>query len=253
MRKGSLYRIEKKKMKGRKIGMVVAGVMVVQFLWLMICFRPPLTDKDLLDGYYLTLVNMPVLDTIFFPLLMAMIASRLCEVEHKGSNLKLLYTLMDRKKLFDIKLLMGIRYISLIALLQIAMIFAAAKIAGFTGKILWLHILWAAVSAALMNLSLFLMQEILSFWFENQMIPLAIGLFGSFFGLFSLFVQQVRSGAFYSYYLLLTMINMDWDEKTRITTFYEMPFPVGKLATVLVVTIILYGLGKWVIIQKKEV
>lgn len=194
MRMGGFYRIEKKKMKGRKIGIVLVLVMAVQFLWLMVCFRPPLTDQALLDGYRMALVNMPVLNTVFFPLLMAMIASRLCEVEHKGSSLKLLYTLMDRKKLFDIKLLMGIRYIGLIGILQIAMILGVAKIAGFTGEVLWPHIFWAAVSAALMNLALFLMQEILSFWFENQLIPLAVGLFGSFFGIFSLFVQQVSKG-----------------------------------------------------------
>lgn len=248
-----LYQLEKQKIKGRKIGLIVAIVLVIQFVWLLTCFRPPVTESDLADGYYMILIDLPVLNTIFFPLLIAMIASRICEIEHKGNNLKLLYTMMDRRKLFDSKFLIGLRYILLIALIQFILIFAVAKIVGVTAAPPWFHCIWIPLSCILMNIVLFLMQEILSFWFENQMIPLAVGLFGSFFGIMSLFIQQVREISLWASYLMLGTINMNWDSETRIITYYELPAPWVKTMGIVAVILLFYTAGKWFVIDKKEV
>ena len=248
-----LYQLEKQKIKGRKIGLIVAIVLVIQFVWLLTCFRPPVTESDLADGYYMVLIDLPVLNTIFFPLLIAMIASRICEIEHKGNNLKLLYTMMDRRKLFDIKFLIGLRYILFIALIQFILVFAVAKIVGFTAAPPWFHCIWIPLSCILMNIVLFLMQEILSFWYENQMIPLAVGLFGSFFGIMSLFIQQVREISLWASYLMLGTINMNWDSETRIITYYELPAPWVKTLGIVAVILLFYTAGKWFNKNKKEV
>lgn len=249
----NLYQLEKQKIKGRKIGLITAIVLVIQFAWLLTCFRPPVTEADLANGYNMVLIDLPVLNTIFFPLLIAMIASRICEIEHKGNNLKLLYTMIDRKKLFDIKFLIGVRYIMFIALVQFILIFAVAKIVGFTTAPPLFHCVWISMSCILMNIALFLMQEIGSFWFENQMIPLAIGLFGSFFGIMSLFIQEVREISLWASYLMLGTINMNWDSETGITTYYELPIPWWKILGIIVAILLFYTVGKWLVMSKKEV
>ena len=249
----SLYRIELKKIKGRKIGLAVIVNLAVQLVWLMACVRPPLSAKDLEDGYQFLLINLPTLNMIFFPLLMAMIASRCCEIEQKGNNLKLLYTMMDRKKLFDLKFLIGFRYILFIFVSQVAMVLVLAKIIGFTARTPWFDCIWIPLTGFIMNIAVYLLQEILSFWFENQMIPLAIGLFGSFFGIMSVFIPQIRELGFWSFYLLLGTVNMSWDVETKITTYYTIPIPWDKLCMVFVIIAILYPLGKWFFTNRKEV
>lgn len=253
MKKASLYSIEKKKIKGKKLGLMLGLVLFLQFFWLLLCFRPPLTSKERLDGYYSLLVNLPTLNTIFFPLLIAVFASRLCEIEHKGNNLKLLYTLMERKKLFDLKFLLGLKYILMIGMIQFGLIFLTARLIGFTGTAPFVSCIWIPVTGILMNTALFLLQEVLSFWFENQMISLSFGLFGSFFGLFSLFIPQIRNATFWSYYLLMSNVNMDWNSKTRVITYYTEAFPWQKVIVVLLTIVLFYCLGSLVVIKKKEV
>lgn len=249
----SLYQLEKKKIKGRKIGLMVTGVILLQLIWLLTCYRPPLTEKELTDGYYVAVMNIATMNAICCPLLMAAIASRTCEIEHKGSNFKMLYTLMERKKLFDVKLLLGLRYIGFIGLAQFVIFFIVSSIIGFKGEVPWFSCIWIPVLGILMNTALFLMQEVLSFWFENQMIPLAIGLFGSFLGIMSLFIEQIRQMTFWAYYTLLATVNMDWNEKTRIITYYEIPMQWGKIAIVLGVIATCYCVGKWIVVNRKEV
>lgn len=252
MREG-LYQIEKKKIKGRKVGWLVILVLGLQLVWLFACYRPPLTQKDLSDGYYLALINIATINAICCPILMAAVASRICEIEHKGNNFKMLYTMMDRKKLFQVKLLIGMKYIVLIGLAQFVMIFVLAAEIGFQGSIPWKCCVWIPISGIIMNTALFLIQENLSLWFENQMIPLAFGLFGSFVGIMSLFIEQIRHMTFWSYYTLLATVNMDWNEIDKTTTFYEIPMPWDKIAIVTAVILAGYFFGKRILVHRKEI
>ena len=49
------------------------------------------------------------------------------------------------------------------------------------------HVLYFMLQNVTVSLVVYLLQVMLSFRFENQIIPLAAGLFGSFIGLFSWF------------------------------------------------------------------
>lgn len=60
------------------------------------------------NGYLMLLYQLPMVNTIFFPVLGMVVASRLCDLEHKGDNLKLLCTLEEKGRLFDAKLLYGL-------------------------------------------------------------------------------------------------------------------------------------------------
>ena len=60
------------------------------------------------NGYLMYLYQLPMVNAIFFPLLGMVVASRLCDLEHKGDNLKLLCTLAEKGRIFDAKLLYGL-------------------------------------------------------------------------------------------------------------------------------------------------
>ena len=87
------------------------------------------------------------------------------------------------------------------------------------------HVLYFMLQNVTVSLVVYLLQVMLSFRFENQIIPLAAGLFGSFIGLFSWFFPDTslfRWIFVWGHYSLLHFIGNNWDETTRVSTFYDV-------------------------------
>ena len=91
-------------------------VPVVVFLW-----TGRLTSNDpeeLANAYSALLYALPVLNAILMPVVMALLASRLWDIEVKGSTTKLLYTLQSRRSLFAAKAAFGIGEVVLMVTLE---------------------------------------------------------------------------------------------------------------------------------------
>ena len=94
---------------------------------------------------------------------------------------------------------------------------------------------------------------ILSFHFENQILPLAAGILGSFVGLFSWYFSDgmLKKCILWGYYSELCFIIMDWDPKTRIVTYYDAPFDWLAFGILLAVLAAGYGAGRWLFLKKE--
>ena len=96
------------------------------------------------------------------------------------------------------------------------------------------------------------LQQILTFSFKNQMVPLSFGLFGSFLGLFSLFFpRKLQYFVIWSYYSLLQTTGMSWYETTHIMSFYEVNFNWPTFFIVLVLSVLCYEIGKRMFLSKE--
>lgn len=73
------------------------------------------------NGYMLYLYQLPLINTIFFPLMCTLIASRLAETEHSGGGFRRLCVIAERGRVYDAKLIYGI-----IPVLLCAVLFCAA-------------------------------------------------------------------------------------------------------------------------------
>ena len=73
-------------------------VPLIMILW--VGGLAPSDPEELANGYSALLYSLPVIEAILMPVLMAVLASRLWEIEVKGSMPKLLYTLQERRSLF---------------------------------------------------------------------------------------------------------------------------------------------------------
>ena len=73
-------------------------VPLIMILW--VGGLAPSDPGELANGYSALLYSIPVIEAILMPVLMAVLASRLWEIEVKGSMPKLLYTLQERRSLF---------------------------------------------------------------------------------------------------------------------------------------------------------
>lgn len=218
-------KVEFMKMRYRKAGLMVAmlvGLLLVYELWGL----RQAHAEELMDGYLRLFLDLPLINTILMPTFLAMLESRLCDAEIKGNMLKLLCTMERKGRLFDKKLLLGMIYLLLIIGIQVVMVLLLGLAFGFSNPLKGILLIQFIVQLFLPCLAILILQQTLSFFFENQIIPLAVGLLGSFIGLFSWFFpgQAFRFAFIWAYYTLLGFINYDWDETTRIITYYEVDF-----------------------------
>ena len=98
--------------------LICLAVPVVVYLWAGAA--APTGADELANAYSALLFALPVLNAILMPIVMALIASRLWDMEVKGSTTKLLYTLQSRRSLFAGKALLGTGEVLLMVTLEMA-------------------------------------------------------------------------------------------------------------------------------------
>ena len=180
-----LLALEFCKCRRRKLTLVCAGLLAAQLLW----FGAYLTRQDaeaLAQGWMLLLYNLAMVDAIMLPIGVAVIASRSCELEHRGHTLKLLETAVTPGRLYAAKLAWGALVLAGLLLARGALFLALGLAMGFPGGTPWgRFVVFTALSWAV-SMTLYALQQGLSLRFANQAVALVCGIFGSFVGLMAL-------------------------------------------------------------------
>lgn len=245
------WKTEWMKVRYRKIGLLLLAFLALTFLWIVWAIRDAHLE-ELLDGYRWVFVNVSMINTILLPTMTSMLASRLCDAELKGNTLKLLYTMERSGRLFDMKLLMGACYLFFYVAAELVLFFVFGKMYHFGQPLSLRHVLYFLVQNYLVTLAIYLLQQVLSFFFENQIVPLAAGLFGSFVGLFAWYLPRNPLGWFlpWNYYSLLGFVSYHWNEETRILHFYDVPFHTTAFGVLLMMLVLGYILGKGLFLKR---
>ena len=243
--------LEFQKIRRRKVWMIVAAMILVQILW-SVWGVSRMDAQDLAQGWMFFLYQFPLLNSIMMPVIAAVVASRLCDIEHKGQMLKSLNTLMPAGRLFAAKFLCGALYMIGVVVLQLVVIVAVGEIAGFAGAPPIDKLLFYLLFTSAVNLTILLLQQVLSLLFVNQMIPLTVGLLGGFAGLFIMyFPQNLERFLVWGYYGVLMLVGLNWDAATRITDFYYTPVDWVGFITLAVVFCAIYSIGRTFFIRKE--
>ena len=123
---------------------------------------------------------------------------------------------------------------------------------GFPTQIPWGKLLLSFALCFGVSFVIYALQQGLSLWFVNQAVPLAVGIFGSFVGLFALFFPQwVQRCVIWGYYGVLIQAGMNWDPVTRATEFYwvqTQPLEFGLLALWMIVVL---AVGRGLFVRKE--
>ncbi|MEE0434216.1 MAG: ABC transporter permease [Peptococcaceae bacterium] len=216
----STLRLEFFKCRRRKIYLVCLALIAAQLLWMSVSFRR-MEPEDLRQGWMMILYNLAMIDSFMLPLATAVIASRNCEIEHKGSTLKCLETLTTPGKIYNTKLLWGAIVLALVLILRTLLFLGIGYYEAFQGGIPYRAFAVFTFISWLVSMMLYTLQQGLSLRFANQAVPLVIGLAGSFLGLMGLFFPDVVQRLLpWSYYGLFSQVAMWWDEATRYTEYY---------------------------------
>ena len=92
----------------------------------------PASPEELANGYSALFYSIPVIEAILLPLMMAVLASRLWDMEVKGNTTKLLYTLQSRRSLFAGKAVFGVLEVLLTIVLELSCIPVLGWVHGYT-------------------------------------------------------------------------------------------------------------------------
>ncbi|MDD3369083.1 MAG: ABC transporter permease [Lachnospiraceae bacterium] len=232
--------IECKKHKRKYHFLVLGALLLLQALYL--AWGMDRADH-LPQGWMIQLYNLPILNSLLLPTVMAVLASRHMELEHKASSWKQLYTLESPAAVIGGKLIYGFTSIFLFCLVQMGIMVFTGVFFAYGDQPDPLAYLLYFIDTLAVSLVLYLLQSLLSFLFHNQAVSISIGLCGSLAGLFILYLPPSLLYEFIPWGLFgATMfVRLDWNPVTRVSRFYYvMPNPVAYLFTVLWIVLLLF-------------
>jgi hypothetical protein len=243
--------MEFQKIRRRKIWVIVAALIFTQLLWLLWEVHS-MRARELSVGWICVLYHFSLLNAIMMPVIAAVVESRLCDLEHKGQMFKLLYTVMPAKRLFTAKFLCGALYMFAAVVLQLTIMIAVGFAQGFEAKLPMNKFLYYLMFTTAVNLTILLLQQVLSLLFKNQMVPLTVGIIGCFAGLFSMFFPENIERLFlWGYYGVLMFVGMNWDSKTRIAEYYYTPVNWGGFGALVIMFCVIYIIGSTLFARKE--
>jgi len=243
---------EFKKLKRRRIGLTMSALLAMQFMWILWTCKDP-SEKERAQGWINLLHTLPLLNVIMMPTAMSVLASRLSDLEHKGSTYKQLRTLRRPASLYHAKVLCGLIYIVLICTAQMIFLLVLGYVSAYTGSPNLRYYAAAFVLQFACCVSLYLLQLDLSLLFFNQMIPLVAGLCGSLLGLILMFIKM------YSFlpwggFLSCALVGMDWDPQTRVIIYFYREYSTIECCAVGIVFVwitIFYTAGRTLFTRKE--
>ena len=214
----------------------------------------PSDPEELANGYSALLYSLPVIEAILMPVMMAVLASRLWDMEIKGNTPKLLYTLQSRRSLFAGKAVFGVSEVLLVTVLELVCVPVLGRVHGYTevfpaGQLAYLFVCTLAVDCML-----FFGEFLLMLWVGNPLPALCAGIVGALVGLFSAFMPPIASYFVpFGYYIPLSAYEVaNWDKATHTVTYGTRPFNWGLLAFTLALGAGLFALA-WRKVQDEEV
>ena len=122
--------LELRKTKRRGIWLVLAALLLTIILW----EGNSMNDARFLKfGWKMMLYNLPLLNAVLIPTGIAVFASRIIDMEHKGNTWKLLETLEGKSELYLAKVLYGLIAILCFSIAELLLCVAIGLVAGFEG------------------------------------------------------------------------------------------------------------------------
>ncbi len=228
------------KLKRKYIFLSVFAMINLELFWLS--FAMFFNDNAYVqNGYATFLYQLPMLNALFYPVIIGVVASRICDIEHKASAMKLLFTMQKKSNLLVVKFFIIAIYIFALVLYQVAFIVMLGQFAGFKDEFLYFNFILYFISQSATSLFILIAFLVLALKLQNQFIPFIVGMITGFLGFLSSFFPPVIMRLVpSSYFMFLGTVGMNWDIETRIVSYYYTAFPWQYLIMLLVLTVFMF-------------
>lgn len=247
--------IELRKTKRRGIWLVPTALILFIMMWLGHSYTGHNGKLFAQFGWKDILYNTPLLNAILVPTAIAVLASRVIDMEHKGNMWKQLETMQSRRALFFAKVQYGFCAVFLFSLAEVLGFLVLGTMFQFAGTPDWWALGLFFVQTLVISFNLYLLQMIISIVFSNQAVALCIGLCGSMAGLFLMFLPQcpvLRCIIPWGHYGATMFVGMDWNEETKkVVGFYYMRQGNGAVFFIAVWFLVLI-VGGWLLFQNMD-
>ena len=170
--------MEFRKIRRRRVWAIVAALVFVQILWSLWGVQR-MDAHDLSQGWMYFLYQFPLLNSIMMPIIAAVVASRLCDIEHKGQMFKIINTVMPAQRLFAAKFFCGALYMLAAVILQLVVIVAVGYATGFDGNPPSDKLLYYLLFTTVVNLTILLLQQVCRFCLRTRWFLLQLALSGA--------------------------------------------------------------------------
>ncbi len=239
-----LLRAEYRKTRGRYLFLTVLGLTLVELLWML---GGKLNEDAIKKGWMMMIYEQPLINALFFPVLLIVISTRLGDLEHKNSMLKELCCIVERENIFDAKFLYGGFLMLISILIQFVSMACWGFIKGFGGSMPIKEYIFLFFFTLVPTLVLYIIQHTLALCCKKPLIPFIVGIIGEFIGVLSLFLPQVpllRKIIPWGYYGALMFVGMDYDRTTRIADYYYIDIDWTMFFAMLALSAVLYFAGR---------
>ncbi len=183
-----LLKCEYLKTRRRYIFLTLLAVTAMALVWTL---NGRVTEDTRRLGWMIYLYQLPVLDSVIMPLMAMLAASRLWDIEHRGGMLRRLVPVSGRNELYDAKVIYGLSMLIPCLVIDWAGVIVFGFVNGFQGDFPLRLYLTRLLCALLPTVTIFLLQNALSMAFRNQAVPFAVGITGTFVGMFSMFLPRL--------------------------------------------------------------
>lgn len=239
----NMIQLEFLKLKRKRMGLSILLLLVAEFAWSLWAAS---SYTDTYNGWCYLLYQIPTLNTLLMPILIAILTSRLSNNEYKGNTFKFLNTVVHPQKLYSAKFICSSSYLLCSTLGQVLCMLLTSFLVNFTDPIPLKHMAIFILTTMLVNLCMLALYQTLALLFANQAIILIAGIAGGFIGLFAVFFPPVLQRFFLPcYYLLLDTILLTTHIETQ--TFSMRYDHLDLISTVIIV---LVGIALYLIGQK---
>ena len=249
---GKALHAELQKARRRHDLLICLAVPVVVYLWAGA--EAPTGADELANAYSALLFALPVLNAILMPIVMALIASRLWDMEVKGSTTKLLYTLQSRRSLFAGKALLGTGEVLLMVTLEMAVSILLGRVQGYTEAFPAEPFVYTGICTLAVDVMLFFSELLLMLIFDNPLPALCVGIVGALIGLFSAFMPRVVSYFVpWGYFEPLSAYEVaEWNRETHFVRYDTHPWNWVLLLFTAALGLAFFALA-WRRVQREEV
>lgn len=233
------------KLKRKKIFFMVFFFLLFQLLWGILATDQYLSKEAYVHGYQYTIMMFTTLNGTFFPILIGVIMSRICDIEHKNGMLKQLSSsAVSTRSIYFSKFLCCLLITFFMVLVQLIAIIAYGKIANFPGTFPITLIFSYGIGTLIISIPIIALQQWISITIENQMFPLTLGLIGGFIGtvaqLFPSIFQNLFIWAYFSKLSPMSFIVINNDN----FTMQIREIPMLPIIASLIIGVLIYCLGQ---------
>lgn len=238
-------RLEFFKIRRKKIGLMILLFLFVEMLWAFLALSRSIARNPDDAVWESILMNVISMNGLFMPILAAIIVSRICDMEQKGSTWKMLVaTNVSRGRIYTAKYLCANSLLLLAIAAQTALIMVIGWVHDFQGPPP-LDLFFPFIGGVfLTTLAITALQQWISLAVKNQAFSLCLGMVGGFIGMTAgLFPDAIRRVFIWSYYWELSPVTFRYSESTGME-YMPQTAAIGLVFSVVIAAMVLYLLGR---------